>query len=251
MLARTDAFRKIQSIVVSWQNKPIFSEGFQWHAGQASSHRRGARPMTTAESESMKCGLRRRNRDRRRRLLLVLDLQPVERGVAPVLAQQFVVAAGFDDRAALDHQDAVGMRDGVQPVRDGDGGAALAEMRHGVLNQPLGFGIERRGRLVEQDDLRVLDQRAGDGDALALAAGKLRAALADRRVVARREARDEFMGMRGLGRGDDFILGCAGFADGDVVADRAVEQEHVLADIRHLPAQRAARHVGDGSGRRF
>ena len=65
------------------------------------------------------------------------------------------------------------MGDGVQPVRDGDGGAALAQMRDRVLHQPLGFGIERRGRLVEQDDRRVLDQRARDRDALALAAGKL------------------------------------------------------------------------------
>ena len=32
--------------------------------------------------------------------------------------------------------------------------------------------IERRGRLVEHDELRIEHQRAGDGDALPLAAGK-------------------------------------------------------------------------------
>ena len=47
------------------------------------------------------------------------------------------------------------------------------------LDVALGFRIERRGRLVEQDDRRVLDQRARDRDALALAAGKLHAVLAD------------------------------------------------------------------------
>ena len=137
------------------------------------------------------------------------------------------------------------MGDGVQPVGDGDGGAALAQMRHRVLHQPLGFGIERGGGLVEQDDRRVLDQRARDRDALALAAGKLRAALADRRVVAGRKRADELVGVRGLGGGDDLGLARAGLADGDVLADRAVEQEHVLADIGDLPAQRAARHAGD------
>ena len=57
-----------------------------------------------------------------------------------------------------------------------------------LLHVALGFGIERRGRLVEQDDRRILDQRARDGDALALAAGELQAVLADRRVVAGRES---------------------------------------------------------------
>ena len=101
--------------------------------------------------------------------------------------------AVLDDLAALDHQDAVGMHDGVQPVRDDDGGAVLAEMLDRLLHLALGFGIERGGRLVEQDDRRVLEQGARNGDALALAAGQLRAVLADRRVVAEREAHDEIM----------------------------------------------------------
>ena len=176
---------------------------------------------------------------------LLPDLQPVERGVAAALAQQLVVPAGFDDHAVLHHQDAVGVGDGVQPVRDHERGAVLAQMRHRILHQPLGFRIERGGRLVEQDDRRVLDQRARDRDALALAAGKLGAALADQGVVAFGKAGDEFVGVGGLGGGDDLLLGRAGLADRDVVADRAVEQEHVLADIGDLPAQRGARHVGD------
>ena len=59
---------------------------------------------------------------------------------------------------------------------------------HGLAHLQFGFRIERGGGLVEQDDRRVLDQRARDGDALALAAGELQAVLADRRVVAAREA---------------------------------------------------------------
>ena len=56
---------------------------------------------------------------------------------------------------------------------------SLAEVLDRALHLTLGFGIERRGGLVEQDDGRVLEQRARDGDALALAAGDLRAVLAD------------------------------------------------------------------------
>ena len=47
-------------------------------------------------------------------------------------------------------------------------------------------GVERRGRLVEQQDLRLQDQRARDRDALALAARELvRIAEAEARVRAR------------------------------------------------------------------
>ena len=53
-----------------------------------------------------------------------------------------------------------------------------------VLDLPLGVAVERRGRLVEQQDRRRLQDRAGDGDALLLAARELQAALADLGVVA-------------------------------------------------------------------
>ena len=43
--------------------------------------------------------------------------------------------------------------------------------------------VERRGRLVEDDELRVQDHGAGDGDALALAAGEfMRIAVAPGRI---------------------------------------------------------------------
>src|SRR3954468_13682357 len=71
--------------------------------------------------------LRSGDRDRYRRLWLFLDLEAVERRIATALAQQFVVAAGFDDGTALDDKDAIGVGDGVQPVGDGNGGAAFAE----------------------------------------------------------------------------------------------------------------------------
>ena len=107
----------------------------------------------------------------RRRPLLFLELQPIKQGVAAVLAQQIVVPAGFGDAAVLEHIDAVGMCDRVQAVRDGERRAAPAEMCHRLAHLQFGFRIERGGRLVEQDDRRVLDQRARDRDALALAAG--------------------------------------------------------------------------------
>ena len=68
------------------------------------------------------------------------------------------------------------------------------------LHQRLALGIERRGRLVEQQQRRVAQDRARDRDALALAARQRDAALADRRVVALRQPADELVGERELGR---------------------------------------------------
>ncbi len=95
-------------------------------------------------------------------------------------------------------------------------------------------GIQRGGRFIEQDDRRVLHQRAGNGDALALAAGELRAVLADRRIVAAREAHDEIVSAGGLCRCDDFGVGRARFAEGDVLANGVAEQIDVLTDIGGL-----------------
>ena len=58
-------------------------------------------------------------------------------------------------------------------VGDENDGVALLietlEKRHDFF---AGFGIEVPGRLVGQDDRRIVDQRAGNCDPLALAAGE-------------------------------------------------------------------------------
>ena len=71
---------------------------------------------------------------------------------------------------------------------DGDHGAAAHQPVKRLADRLLGFAVERRGRLVEQQDRRILQEGARDGDALPLAAGQLDAAVADDRVEALRQA---------------------------------------------------------------
>ena len=66
----------------------------------------------------------------------------------------------------------------------------------------LALVVERAGRLVEDQDARIGDQRAGDGDALALAARQAAAALADDGVVALGQLEDEVVGAGELRRRD-------------------------------------------------
>ena len=63
-----------------------------------------------------------------------------------------------------------------------------------LLHEPLGLRVERRGRLVEHEDRRVAQDRARDREPLLLAAREAVAALADDRVVALRQRRDQRRG---------------------------------------------------------
>src|SRR5215467_575529 len=173
--------------------------------------------------------------DRRARFLFP-QLQSVERRVAPALAQQLVVASRFNDRSILDDEDAISIDDGMQAVRDHDRRSPLTEVLDRALNLPLGFGIERSRRLVEQDDRRVLEQGACNGDALALAAGELQAVLADWGVVPAGERRDEVVRISGLGGDDDLGLARAQTPERDILAHRAAKQENILPDIGDLAA---------------
>ncbi len=82
----------------------------------------------------------------------------------------FGVVAG--DQSVPDADDAAGVARDVLFVRDDKNGVALvgegAEEGHDFL---AGFGVEVAGRLVGEDDGGLTDEGAGDGDALALAAG--------------------------------------------------------------------------------
>ncbi len=75
--------------------------------------------------------------------------------------------------------DAIGMLDGGQTMGNHERGAITLQRLERFLHAPLGFGIERRGGLVQHENRRVLQQGPRDGDPLLLAAGKLRAAIAD------------------------------------------------------------------------
>ena len=119
-----------------------------------------------------------------------------------------------------------------------------------LLDAALGVQVDVRGRLVEDEDARVGGQRAGERDELALAGRQLRAALADRRVVAVLERRDELVGADGARRGADLLERRVRAAEGDVLGDRAAEQEALLRDDAELAAQRAPASPRAGRGRR-
>ena len=87
--------------------------------------------------------------------------------------------ADLDDLAVVEHGDAIGHRQSFAlVVRDEDEGDAelLLQRLQLLLHLLPELEVERAERLVEEQNLRAVHQRAGERHALALAAGKLRRA---------------------------------------------------------------------------
>ena len=79
------------------------------------------------------------------------------------------VAALLDHAAVLEDDDQVGVPNGRQPMRDDERGALREQHAQGLLDSLLRADVDRRGRLVEDEDARVCKQGARERDELALA----------------------------------------------------------------------------------
>ena len=107
----------------------------------------------------------------------------------------------------------------------------------------LGARVERRRRLVQDQQLGVAHVGARDRDLLPLAAGEVDAAaeaLAEDLVVAVRQPPDDAVGEAPLRRGGDprAIESRIDAADGDVLARGQVVAHEILEDDADVPAQR-------------
>ena len=150
------------------------------------------------------------------------------------------VGPGFDDAAALEDVDPVGVQDGREPVRDQDGDR-VAGRRHVAdrVDDPfLGERVERRGRLVEHEQVRMAQQRARDRQPLLLAARDLHAAFADHRVEAPVGARQQAVARRLAQHVEALGVGRRRVHEQQVLADRAGEELRVLGDEADPLAQR-------------
>src|SRR5579863_5206250 len=155
-------------------------------------------------------------------------LAGVEIIVTTARGVEFGMRAPFDNLTLLHDHDLIGAADGGKAVRDDEGGASLHEIGETVLDHFLGFGIEARRCLVENEDAGLGENGAGDGDALALAAGELDAALADDRVIFVGEGFGEFVDPGDAAGAQNFFFGGIGARESYVLANGSIEQERFL-----------------------
>ena len=114
----------------------------------------------------------------------------------------------------------------------------------GLLHGGLAFRIQGARGLVQHEDGTVGQHGAGDGDALALAARELDAALAGDGVEALGQILDELQRVGRARRLTDLLHGSIGPPVGDVLGNGTVEQQRLLRHVGDLAAQRLLGHVG-------
>ena len=147
------------------------------------------------------------------------------------------MGADFDHLAIVEDDQAVGAAQGGEAVGDGEGGAALYQAGDRLLDLRFGLGIQRRGRLVQDQDLRIVEDGPGDGKALLFTTGQLVPLLADDHVVAVRFFDDELVGIGGSGGAQNLVESGVRLAVADVLGDGAVEQKGGLGNQADLGAQ--------------
>lgn len=89
----------------------------------------------------------------------------------------------------VNFEEQVAINERIEAMANEEGGAASHKAVHGLRDIGFGFRVEGAGRLVEDEDGRVLEKGASERDTLALAAGNQRATFAEFRIVAARKAK--------------------------------------------------------------
>ena len=115
---------------------------------------------------------------------LRVELLRDEGGVDAVSLEEGCVRPDLGHGAAVEHDDLRGVNDGREAVRDEDDrlsavGVSPDQVVERALDERLRLGVERRSGLVEQEEPRLAQQAAGDGEPLPLAAREALSALAN------------------------------------------------------------------------
>ena len=159
------------------------------------------------------------------------------------------MAALLGNHPVLQDQDPVRLQDGGQAVGDDDAGSALHQGFQCLLNRVFGDGVQRRGCLVQNQDLRVLQDDAGNAQALFFAAGELQAPVSHQGFVSLRLRGDEVVQVGDEAGRVQFLLRGILFGIEQVLADAAVEEIAVLrhhADAGAQIGKVKVAHVGPG-----
>ncbi len=155
------------------------------------------------------------------------------------------MGAAVKDAALFHDDDLICFENRRKTMRDSDDRFARREGVNGILHNFFALGVERGIGLIQQQDGRVTQNGAGDGNALLLTAGEIAAAFADDGIVTVADLFDEFMRMRLLRCGDDLRLGGIQAAIANVLTNSVVKQEGVLADKADIATQGRLRESAD------
>ena len=174
-----------------------------------------------------------------------LKLQLRQPRIEPAGRSQRLMRALLDNAALVEHQNTIARQHRRQPMSNDNRGALTHQLRKRRSNLGLAFGVERRGRLVEQQQRRIAQDCARDRNPLPLSARERNAALANLRFHSCRQRRDKRSGMRVLGGARDLGVGRIRPAEANIVAHRACEHNAVLRHQRNPRPQLRRIEIGE------
>ena len=101
----------------------------------------------------------------------------------------------FDDLAVFNDDHVVGISNGGEAMGDDKTGSALHQAQKRFLNAGLGSCIYAGGGLIQNEDARVCQDGAGDGEQLTLPLAEVAGALGKFGLVTFRQLEDEVIGI--------------------------------------------------------
>ena len=153
--------------------------------------------------------------------------------------------SALDDLAGAQYENLVRLANRAQAMRDHEARASGHQSFERFLNQSFRRGVHAGGGFVEEQDGRILEQGASDGDALFFAHAQAHSTFADFGVELFGEFFDERCGVGGSEGGPEFLVGGVRFAEAEVVGHGAVEEEAFLGDKPDHPAEIIFGEVAD------
>ena len=162
--------------------------------------------------------------------------------VAVAIVDQRCAVAVLGDPTVVEHDHLVDHVESRKAVSDDEGRAALHQFGDGPTNALLRFRVVARRRLVENDEVGVAQPDSGEGKQLCLACREAGSASSQRTVDA---GVDEPVESDVTQRGFDAGIRRRRIEQGDVVADRSLEELDFLGHQRDTAPQLGHRDVGD------
>src|SRR6267142_4560272 len=104
--------------------------------------------------------------------LLLFVLKLVKPVVDPALGEELLMRALLAQPPLVKNQDAICMLNGAETMRDHERGSTGEQAVQRFANEQLCFGIDAGSGFVENQEARIMCQRAGKIDELPLADGK-------------------------------------------------------------------------------
>jgi hypothetical protein len=116
-----------------------------------------------------------------------LELTEVQVVIKALSIQQLLMISLFDNLAVVDDDYLVRITDGAQAVSNDEAGAAFHQAQQSLLDAHLGARVHAAGGFIQDQDGRIGQDGARDGEHLALSLAQVAGALGEHCLAAMRQ----------------------------------------------------------------